>query len=124
MKGPFSVGDVIQSDQFVNGERSSTGSVSVGYRSFFDHTDESRTGKHYVVERVEMEGGGTAHGPHDIYPDGWHVSARELGVDGNYLPDSELISFYTSGSFRCRVDPSDIAVVGHMAQTFLPKEGE
>jgi hypothetical protein len=35
----------------------------------------------WIVEKTEMTGGGTGHGPHDIYPDAWHVTARRL--EGN-----------------------------------------
>lgn len=46
----------------------------------------------YVVTNTNMTGGGTAHGPHDVYPDGWQVSARTL--DGE-----RRIQFYQSGCF-------------------------
>jgi hypothetical protein len=35
-------------------------------------------GKYYVVEEAKMAGGGTGHGPHDVYPDGWQVTASKL----------------------------------------------
>lgn len=53
----------------------------------------------YVVEHAAMEGGGTGHGPHDIYPDGWHIRARKLKADGSYDPQGVEIEFYQSGAF-------------------------
>ena len=54
---------------------------------------------HYVVEHARSEGGGTAHGPHDVYPDGWHIKARKLWDDGTYNPNGTEIEFYQSGAF-------------------------
>ena len=53
----------------------------------------------YVVEHAALEGGGTAHGPHDRYPDGWHIRARKLKADGSYDPHGVEIEFYQSGAF-------------------------
>lgn len=46
----------------------------------------------YVVESAEMAGGGTGHGPGDVFPDGWRVRARSLDNDNE-------IEFYQSGCF-------------------------
>lgn len=46
----------------------------------------------YVVTRTVVTGGGTCHGPHDVYPDGYMVEATKIGSD-------EKISFYQSGCF-------------------------
>jgi hypothetical protein len=54
---------------------------------------------YYVVEYARMEGGGTAHGPHDIYPDGWHIKARALKAGNKYDPKGREIEFYQSGCF-------------------------
>jgi hypothetical protein len=32
----------------------------------------------WVVIHTEMTGGGTGHGPHDIYPDGYEITLRKL----------------------------------------------
>lgn len=47
----------------------------------------------YVVTKTTIDGGGTGHGPHDIYPDGHHVWAEKIS---NPLVK---INFYQSGSF-------------------------
>lgn len=67
----------------------------------------------YVVEYAAMEGGGTAHGPHDRYPDGWHIRARKLNADGSYDPHGVEIRFYQSGAFT--VVHKKIPVVGKLA---------
>ena len=42
-------------------------------------------GSTWVVINAEMTGGGTGHGPHDIYPDAWHVSAMRVSENGGVL---------------------------------------
>lgn len=66
----------------------------------------------YVVEHAAMEGGGTAHGPHDRYPDGWHIRARKLKADGSYDPQGAEIEFYQSGAFT--VVNEKVPVVGKL----------
>ncbi len=58
----------------------------------------------YVVYKTVMDGGGTAHGPGDYYPDGWHVFCEK--VDD---PDTN-IDFYQSGAFTAMI--TDIKPVG------------
>jgi hypothetical protein len=48
----------------------------------------------YVVYKTMMDGGGTGHGPGDVYPDGYHVFAERINT-------GEKIDFYQSGSFTC-----------------------
>jgi hypothetical protein len=44
---------------------------------------DSQTAGTYAVERTTVDGGGTGHGPHDVFPDGHHVFAtRPYGPDG------------------------------------------
>jgi hypothetical protein len=54
----------------------------------------------WVVIKTRMSGGGTGHGPHDIYPDGWTLTLRKLHKKSNDInwkvPSQE---FYQSGSF-------------------------
>lgn len=69
----------------------------------------------YVVEHARMEGGGTGHGPGDVYPDGWHVRARKLADDGCYDPLGVMISFFQSGCFS--VVNKEIPVVSRMERT-------
>ena len=47
----------------------------------------------YLVYKTAVEGGGTGHGPGDIYPNGHHVYARKVGAH------NVKVSFYQSGSF-------------------------
>lgn len=47
----------------------------------------------YIVTRTVMDGGGTGHGPHDIFPDGWSVTAQMVGRL------NQTIRFYQSGCF-------------------------
>jgi hypothetical protein len=127
------IGDVIQSERFQYGERDSRERITVG-RCYDerdpvtheptgnlipagDHIDESRTTAKFVVEWTGMDGGGTGHGPHDVYPDGWHVKARRLADDGSYDPRGEVIEFYQSGCFNCMVE--EVSVVGRMRQSFF-----
>lgn len=90
----------------------SQGRISVNYNgiSNANRVDAKRPGKRYVVEDTRHAGGGTGHGPHDVYPDGWEITARRLKDDGSYDPDGEVVRFYQSGSFNCmdwpKVDPS------------------
>jgi hypothetical protein len=71
----------------------------------------------YVVEHARSEGGGTGHGPHDIYPDGWHIRARKLNVDGSYNATGVEIEFYQSGAFT--VVNKDVPVVGKLHRIFV-----
>ncbi|MDO8558991.1 MAG: hypothetical protein Q7R84_01540 [bacterium] len=81
--------------------------------------DPSRTTAKFIVETARMQGGGTGHGPNDIYPDGWHIQARRLNKDGSYDPNGEVIHFYMSGCFTNIVEPKDIKVVGKMQMMFI-----
>lgn len=76
----------------------------------------------YLVERVTLDGGGTGHGPHDVYPDGHHVYCTKL----EYIKDrnsGELIAprltktqvdFYQSGCFSIILN--DVKVIGSARQ--------
>lgn len=74
----------------------------------------------YIIIQAELEGGGTGHGPHDIYPDGWHVKARKLNSDGSYNPKAETIDFYQSGSFTNMKEK--VKIVGKMKQIFVSEK--
>ncbi|MEN6549982.1 MAG: hypothetical protein ABFE07_28395 [Armatimonadia bacterium] len=58
----------------------------------------------YVVTRTGMEGGGTGMGPHDVFPDGWHVDCEKFDD-----PSVEL-DFYQSGCFTAMI--KNVKVVG------------
>ena len=95
-------------------------SFSKKYLTSIDTTDndELRADAEWVVERDETEGGGTGMGPHDVYPDGHHVTARRLNDDGTYNPDGETIQFYQSGCFTGMVEPDKITLVRKMERQF------
>ncbi len=59
----------------------------------------------WVVLAARMDGGGTGHGPGDVYPDGWHVLAA-LSTDA-----SVTLRFYQSGCFRGMVPPEKVELV-------------
>lgn len=50
----------------------------------------------YIVTKTVMDGGGTAHGPHDVYPNGHHVFCES--IDGKHKVD-----FYQTGCFTCMI---------------------
>ncbi len=78
-------------------------------------------GKNFIVEEAKMAGGGTGHGPHDVYPDGWQITARQLFKNGNYNPKGAQILFYQSGAFNCMA--TDVPTVGKMQRTATVKFG-
>lgn len=57
----------------------------------------------YVVFKTCSDGGGTGHGPHDVYPDGHHVWCERLG------DRQTQVDFYQSGSFTAML-PNKTAV--------------
>lgn len=61
----------------------------------------------YVVVSAELSGGGTGHGLHDVYPDGWHVTAVPLGTSVEFIPMSRIV-FYQSGCFTSDVMPAPV----------------
>jgi hypothetical protein len=71
----------------------------------------------FVVVKTNMTGGGTGHGPHDIYPDGHEVTIRQLKRDGSYNDKGAKFYFYQSGSFNCMI--TDVTPVRKMKQTFV-----
>jgi hypothetical protein len=77
--------------------------------------DTSKFIGEYVVVSANMGGGGTGHGLHDIFPDGWHVTAKKLNK-GKFDECGEEISFYQSGSFT--VVNENIPAIRKMKKTF------
>jgi len=51
----------------------------------------------YVVYSTATDGGGTGHGPNDVYPDGHHVFCDRL--DSVVRDKSHRVDFYQSGCF-------------------------
>lgn len=93
------VGDILQAESWepVN---SKSNPQDVNFNATAAHTISSGQ---YVVEEAIMAGGGTGHGPHDVYPDGWQVTARKLNPDLTYNPKGKQVRFYQSGCFNCMV---------------------
>jgi hypothetical protein len=52
----------------------------------------------YVVYKTTNDGGGTGHGPHDIYPNGHHVFCERLD------DQSVKVDFYQSGCFTAMIE--------------------
>ena len=52
----------------------------------------------YRVTDISMTGGGTGHGPHDIYPDGHHITLMRE-IDGVIDWSKKPKRFYQSGCF-------------------------
>ena len=58
----------------------------------------------YIVVKTNSEGGGTGHGPHDVYPDGHRVYCVKAD-------DSTVkVDFYQTGSFTAMI--KDIEPIG------------
>lgn len=77
-------------------------------------TDDCEVGDSlWVVIKTEMSGGGTGHGPHDVYPDGWGVTAAEITEDGS--PTGRRIFFRQSGCFTNELLPDAVKIVGRKA---------
>jgi len=51
-------------------------------------------GGEFVIIDTKMEGGGSAMGNHDYYPDALRVYCKKLHADGTYNPDGQEIKFY------------------------------
>lgn len=62
----------------------------------------------YIVYKTSQDGGGTGHGPNDVYPDGHHVFAES--TDGSRVK----VDFYQSGSFTAMI--TDISPIAKAAQ--------
>ena len=73
----------------------------------------------YVVTKTSFSGGGTGHGPHDIYPDGHHVIAKQLDDNRDYDENGLEINFYQSGCFTAMIYAKDIEKVGSKKMTFV-----
>lgn len=71
----------------------------------------------FVVVKTQMTGGGTGHGPHDVYPDGHEVTIRQLKKDGTYDDEGQAYRFYQSGAFNCMI--TDVAPTRKMKMGFF-----
>ena len=84
----------------------------------YGSVDLSRAKAEYVVIKSQMQGGGTGHGPHDVYPDGWYVTAQRLDTGRKWNPDGEIIGFYMTGCFINMIPPERVRVVGKMEVSY------
>lgn len=73
----------------------------------------------YVVEKTTFDGGGTGHGPGDVYPDGHHVVATKLKKDNEYSATGTKVEFYQTGAFNCMIEPKDIQAEGKMQKSWV-----
>lgn len=55
----------------------------------------------YGVVKTTMEGGGTGMGPHDVFPDGHHVTCRKMLRNGKF---GESVSFFQTGCFTAMIE--------------------
>jgi len=68
----------------------------------------------YVVYKTSYDGGGTGHGPHDIYPDGHHVFCERLD-------DRKVkVDFYQSGCFTAMI--KDIGPISRASRQWVVEE--
>lgn len=70
-----------------------------------DAHDPGRGQARFTVISAHMGGGGTGHGPGDVYPDGWLVEAERL--DG----PREVVKLSQSGCFNDVIDAKDIEIL-------------
>lgn len=70
----------------------------------------------FVVVKTTYDGGGTGHGSHDVYPDGYRVYCKAL-KNGEYDENGIEISFYQSGCFTCMI--TNISPVRDMKMKFI-----
>lgn len=63
----------------------------------------------YIVIKTTFDGGGTGHGPGDVYPDGHHVFCRS--AEGK-----KEVDFYQTGSFTAIIQ--DIKPIGRAELTY------
>lgn len=52
----------------------------------------------YIVLHTSYSGGGCGMGPDDVYPDGWHVTAKPLDKE------KPIVSFYQTGCFTAMLE--------------------
>ena len=103
--------------------KNSGGSLKIGdYKPKKKLTfDTSTLAGNYVVIHTNFGGGGTGMGLHDVFPDGWHVTARRLHSDGlasgRYNPEGQQVEFYQTGCFTA-MNPN-VKVIGKMKKTYL-----
>ncbi len=84
----------------------------------YGSVDLTRAKAEYVVIEAKMQGGGTGHGPHDVYPDGWYVVAKRLDKRRKWNPRGEEITFYMTGCFINLIPPEEVSIVGKISVSY------
>lgn len=84
----------------------------------YGSSDLTRANAEYVVIDAKMQGGGTGHGPHDVFPDGWYVVAKRLKKGRKWDPKGEEITLYMTGCFTNLIPPEEISIVGKMSVSY------
>lgn len=80
--------------------------------------DADRGRAYFIVEEARLSGGGDD-GRGCNYPDGWHITARRLTPGSSYDPEGEVIQFYMTGDFCCKVMLSDVRIAGKMKKHYV-----
>lgn len=88
--------------------RNRKGSFKPTHSEVVIHGELSYLSGRYVVYKTSYDGGGTGHGPHDVYPNGHHVFAERLDNA------SIKVDFYQSGCFTAMLP--DLKAVGKAAR--------
>ncbi len=66
----------------------------------------------WVVVETATTGGGTGHGPHDVFPDGHQVTIKLLNYNNKgLLKGHHSIRFYQSGCFTGLIPPKEIELI-------------
>lgn len=100
MKRLCAVGDVIKSDKFYVWRKNRDGSYHLS-------SGPTVSGNEWLVIETKMTGGGTGHGPHDVFPDGHEVTIQMLNY-GNKPDTSLTLKFYQNGCFINMIPPENI----------------
>lgn len=97
-EGALEVGDVFYCQQFAKGD------------AMDDRDPDPENGRAaFVVIRAGYSGGGYAHGPGDMYPNGWMVTAVRQDKP------SVVITFLQSGAFNDIIAPDDVVILNRKA---------
>lgn len=79
----------------------------------------------YVVIKTTSDGGGTGHGPNDVYPNGHHVFCRKIPNGKSYEDNLKVeheVDFYQSGCFTAMI--TNIKPIGIATLKWTVSESE
>jgi hypothetical protein len=84
---------------------------------------EGETGQ-FVATQTELTGGGYGHGSHDVYPDGYQVTAKALMMLGDqweWDANGRVIRFMQKGQAgsNCYSTERGATIVGRMQMQFV-----